>query len=351
MPTQCKQETFRFQDLGRRRVDVDFGGGFLSSDGGALFLRAVEARHGVIRQLASCFEDRRRQELIEHSVEHLLAQRINGLALGYEDLNDHNDLRRDPLLALTVGKSDLLGAKRREPNDRGKALAASATLNRLELAAEKPDARYRKIVAHPEKIEALLLEQGIKSIPRRAREIVLDFDATDDPLHGDQEGAYYHGYYKNYCYLPLYCFCGNIPLWAELRDCKRDASKGTVEALEKIVPAIRRRLGKKVRIIVRGDSGFARDAIMSWCESQKNVYYCFGMAKNSRLAAEIENEFDQLRQEVEEGRHELPCRAFKEFQFRTRTSWSCARRLVAKMEILKFPRFSGHETRNPQTIH
>ena len=335
MLTECTQKDFGFQGLGRRKVQVDFDGGHLSSDGGALFLREIEVRSGIIRRLAGCFIDFRNPELIEHSVHHLLAQRINGLAAGYEDLNDHDELRRDPVHALAAGKADLLGEKRLEKNDRGKALAGSSTLNRLELAAEKPDPRYKKIVAQPEEIEALLISEGVKSIPRRSREIVLDFDATDDPLHGSQEGAYYHGYYKSYCYLPLYCFCGSIPLWAELRDCKRDASAGTVEALEKIVPAIRKRFGKKIRIIVRADSGFARDPIMVWCEEQRGVYYCFGYAKNKRLEAMIEEEFAQLRREVEEGKVELPCRRFSELHYRTVDSWSRTRRVVAKLEILE----------------
>lgn len=335
MQTECRQESFGFQDLGGRKVRVDFSGGILSSDGGALFLREIEERSGVIRRLAGCFDDYRNQIFVEHSVEHLLAQRINGLALGYEDLNDHNDLRRDPVHALAAGKADLLGENRHEENDRGKALAASATLNRLELAAQKPDARYRKIVARPEQIEGLLIEEGVKSIPRRAREIVLDFDATDDPLHGDQEGGYYHGYYKNYCYLPLYCFCGNIPLLAQLRDCKRDACDGTVEALGKIVAAIRRRFGKSVRIILRADSGFARENIMHWCEQQKEVYYCIGYPKNKRLERMVGPEFGRLKEEVESGRRELPCREFAELTYRTKKSWSRSRRVVAKMEILE----------------
>jgi hypothetical protein len=313
---------------------VDFGGGHLSSDGGALLLREVESRSGVIARLAGCFDDRRDPDLIEHSVAHLLAQRINGLALGYEDLNDHDELRLDPVHALAAGKGDLLGERRRGPGDRGKALACSSTLNRLELAAEKSDMRYRKIVARPEDIGALLIEEGVKSIPRGSREIVLDFDATDDPLHGSQEGAYYHGYYKNYCYLPLYCFCGNIPLLALLRDCKRDASKGTVEALEKIVAAVRRRLGRKVRIIVRGDSGFARDAIMGWCEGRRRVYYCLGLQRNKRLGRMVGAQFEELRREVEDGATGLPCRRFVELGYRTKKSWGRPRRVVAKLEIL-----------------
>ena len=221
---------------------------------------------------------------IEHGVNELLAQRINALALGYEDVNDHDRLRLDPVHALLAGKEDIIGENRAQEQDKGKALAARATLNRLELSAHGVDERYHKIEPRAEKIEGLLLAEGIRALPRRSREVVLDFDATDDPLHGSQEGAYFHGYYGSYCYLPLYCFCGNIPLWAQLRDCKRDGSEGTVEALQKMVPALRRRLGRKVRIIVRGDSGFARESIMSWCE-EHGLYYCFGFARNVSVSS------------------------------------------------------------------
>ena len=249
MQRNRKQDAFLFQDLGKRKIVADFSGGHLSSDGGAVLLREIEERHGLIQRLARCFQDFRKQEFVEHSIPSLLAQRINGLALGYEDLNDDDQLRRDPIHALAAGKEDILGETRFEANDRGKALAGSSTLNRMELAAEKPDSRYKKIVVSPEEVEELLMKEGVRRIPKHSKDIVIDFDATDDPLHGKQEGAYFHGYYKHYCYLPLYAFCGNIPLLAQLRDCKRDASLGTVEALEKLVPIIRERFGKKVNII------------------------------------------------------------------------------------------------------
>lgn len=330
----CDGQQLEFQALGSRKVVANFEGGHLSSDaGGALILREIESRTGLLRRLADCFEDRRTPELIEHSVPQLLAQRINGLVLGYEDLNDHNDLRCDPGHALAAGKEDLLGEHRREERDRGKALACAATLNRLELAAEKPDARYRKIVANADAIEALLIERGVRAIPRRSREVVLDFDATDDPLHGTQEGRYFQGYYRHYCYLPLYCFCGNIPLLAQLRDCKRDASDGTVEALEKIVPALRERLGEEVRIIVRGDSGFARDTIMTWCEAN-GVFYCFGLAKNPVLLRRIAPKLGRLRHQQQREGVELPVRRFTQFDYRTQDSWSRKRRVVGKLELL-----------------
>ena len=334
--TDCPQTTFEFQVLGSRKVQANFDGGHLSSDGGgALFLREVEARCGTIAKLAACFDDRRNPELIEHSVAHLLAQRINALAMGYEDLNDHDSLRLDPAHALAAGKEDLLGEHRLEENDRGKALAASTTLNRLELAAEAPDARYRKIVADAPAIEALLIDEGVKAIPRKSKEIVIDFDATDDPLHGSQEGAYFNGYYRHYCYLPLYAFCGNVPLWSELRDCKRDGSLGTAEALQKIIPRIRKRFGKNVRIIVRGDGGFCRESIMGWCESQEKVYYCFGLSTNQRLRRIIAPKLGKLQRDIAHENLELPVRRFTEFSYATLDSWSRKRRVIAKLEVLE----------------
>ena len=238
-----------------------------------------------------------------------------------------------PIHGLIAGKSDPLGQDRILERDKGKALAAQSTLNRLELSAEAIDARYHKIQAQPDKIEQLLIKRGVKAIPRKSAEIVLDLDATDDPLHGSQQGAYFHGYYRAYCYLPLYCFCGNIPLLAKLRDCKRDASDGTVEALQKIVPVIRQRFGSKVRIIVRADSGFARDAIMAWCEDN-GVFYCLGLARNERLGQRVEADFESLKVQIQEAKVETPCRSFTEFEYSTLSSWTKARRVIGKAEIL-----------------
>lgn len=331
--TECKDQRWLFQDLGNRKVEVDFGGGYLSSDGGGLILRELERHNGLLGDLSGCFVDYRDQRYIEHSVQELLSQRIYGLVLGYEDLNDHDHLRRDPVHGLICGKRDPLGQDRVLERDKGKALAAHSTLNRLELSAQGIDGRYHKIEAQPEQIEALLIKRGVKAIPRKSTEIVLDLDATDDPLHGSQEGAYFNGYYREYCYLPLYCFCGNIPLLAKLRDCKRDASDGTLEALQKIVPAIRRRFGKKVRIIVRADSGFAREPIMKWCEDHE-VFYCFGLARNDRLSEELKGAFESLKAQIKEGKLESPCRSFTEFEYSTLASWSKARRVIGKAEIL-----------------
>lgn len=333
MNTECNDQGFLFQELASRKIVVDFAGGYLSSDGGGVFLRELEVRSGLLGELSECFIDRRDQRFVEHSVHSLINQRVNGLVLGYEDLNDHDELRRDPLHGLLAGKIDPLGQDRILERDKGKALAAHSTLNRLELGAESVDSRYHKIEPQPEKIEALLIRRGVKSIPRKVGEIVLDFDATDDPLHGAQEGAFFHGFYRQYCYLPLYCFCGNIPLYAKLRDCKRDASEGTVEALGKIVPAIRKRFGRKVQIIVRGDASFAREPIMSHCEVA-GLFYCFGLARNDRLQAQLEEEFERLQQQIDQGALQAPCRSFMEFEYATLQSWSRARRVIGKAEIL-----------------
>jgi len=338
-PTECFTGQLFFEELGARNVVADFSGGQLSSDGGALLLRQIDSGLGVTRTLAACFVDRRDPALVDHSVRELLAQRIYALALGYEDLNDHTHLRRDPLLAAAAGKEDVLGAQRRCSAHRGTALASSATLNRLELGAEHSD-HYRKLHAQPEAVEAALLNLGVRCLPRDAQVLVLDFDATDDPLHGRQEGRFFHGYYDAYCYLPLFCFCGDVCLWAQLRTAKRDGSGGTLEALEKIVTAIRARL-PHVQIVVRCDSGFSREPILAWCEAQSGVFYCIGHARNARLEAMLAPTMDAAR-----ARH-IQCgtttRSFAEFQYRTLVTWSRARRVIGKAE-------TGAQGDNPRFI-
>lgn len=319
-----------FQDLGSRKVVADFSGGRLSSDGGSLLLGQVDAGLGISRMVAGCFTDTRNSDLVEHSVEELVRQRLFGLALGYEDLNDHSELRRDPLLAASIGKIDLLGRERRQAKDRGFACASAATLNRLELGTQFSD-RYRKIHADASKVEASVLELGVRCLPKDGKLFVLDFDATDDPLHGNQEGRFFHGYYGNYCYLPLFCFCGDVPLWAELRTSEKDASAGTVEALEKIVAAIRKRF-PKAKIVVRADSGFSREPIMAWCEAQSEVYYLIGMSRNARLEKIIQPAMD--RANMRYCLTGVPCREFMEISYATLTSWSRERRLLCKAEVL-----------------
>ena len=322
MKTECTPLRIEFKGLGRRKVQGAFDGGHISSDGGAVLLREVDLRLGITERLAGCFTDHRGAELIEHSVLDLLRQRVYGIALGYEDLNDHDDLKWDPLLALALGKGDVEGKGRRRQRDRGKALASSSTLNRLELTPAQADrrSRYKKIVHHPEKLEALFVDVFLDSFKRAPKEIVLDFDATDDPVHGDQEGKFFHGYYGCYCYLPLYVTCGDHLLVAKLRTSDRDAADGAPEVLAYLVQRIRARW-PKVRIIARGDSGFARDALMAWCESHR-VYYLLGLARNSRLLKKIAKELMQAREQ------------FERLHYRTLKSWSRSRRVIAKAEHL-----------------
>lgn len=332
MTTECNATQLEFQGLGRRRVQAAFDGGHLSSDGGALLLRAVDERLRVTERLAQCFTDHRDQALIEHQALELLRQRIQGLALGYEDLNDHDELSRDPLLALACGKADVEGRQRVREADRGKALASSKTLNRLELtpADAGPRSRYKKIVYHPEKIEALLVDLFLDSYAAAPKEIILDFDATDDPLHGHQEGRFFHGYYGAYCYMPLYVTCGDHLLVAKLRTADRDAGAGSVEVVAALVEQIRQRW-PEVRIILRGDSGFARDALMLWCESN-DVYYVLGLAKNARLLDTIGQAL--LAAHARYLQTGVAARVFTSFFYRTRDSWSRARRVIAKAEHL-----------------
>lgn len=328
--TDCKEQPLLFQDLGSRQVVADFSGGTLSSDGGVLLLRQVDAGLGVTAALAQCFEDERQQVYVDHSVRQLLAQRIYGLALGYADLNDHEQLRRDPLLAAACEKADPLGRDRFNPAHRGVALAGAATLNRLELSGNR-DRRCHKLPHDPAKIAACLLQTGVRCLPKHAAEIVVDLDAMGHLVHGTQEGRHFNAYYGDYCYLPLYAFVGDIPLWAQLRTSDKDAADGVVAALEKIVAAIRRRC-RQARIMVRGDSGFCREEILAWCERQTPVvHYCLGLAKNSVLVARLGPALGDA-----EARWCLTgaaqVRAFTEFEYQTGKSWSRARRVIGKAE-------------------
>src|SRR5215203_7430864 len=299
MTTECNAAYLDFPMLGSRQVLADFDGGDISSDGGALLLRETERLTGIIRQFAACFTDHRDPELIEHSVEELLAQRVYGLALGYEDLNDHDDLRRDPLLATVVGKDDPAGQARRRQRDRGQALAGKSTLNRLELTPVGADAgsRYKKITCRTRDVERLFVSLFLQAHSRPPERIVLDLDATDDPIHGHQLGRFFHGYYKGYCYLPLYIFCGDHLLCARLRPSDIDASAGVVKQLKRIVAQIRE-VWPHVKIIIRGDSGSCREEILRWCEDN-GVDYVLGLAQNPRLKAMIGPEQEQARVEFE----------------------------------------------------
>ena len=329
MTTDCIFPQLEFQGMTRRTVVASFDGGTVSSDGGVLLLAEVDRRLGLLELFAACFMDHRNPDLVEHSIEELVRQRVFGLALGYEDLNDHDELRRDPLLASVVGKADPTGSDRRQEQDRGKPLAGKSTLNRLEWGTVKQD-RYRKISLDTEAVDRFFVDVFLAAYQKAPAEIVLDLDATDDPLHGEQEGRFFHGYYGGYCYLPLYIFCGSHLLCSRLREANVDASFGAVTELERIVARIRQRW-PEVRIIVRGDSGFAREELMSWCESH-GVDFVLGLARNARLQRALGGELEQARAQFEESGK--AARVFKDFVYRTKKSWSRQRRVVGKAEHL-----------------
>jgi len=334
MKTECNKKRYTFQALGRREILADFNGGTITSDGGGLLLREVEKRTNILGRFAQCFKDYRNQKLIEHSVLDLVSQRVFAIALGYEDLNDHDELARDQFFASLVGKEDPTGEYRLLQRDKGHALAGKSTLNRLELTPEDAGekSRYKKIVMNPESIDALLVDVFIESKSEPPEQIILDLDATDIPLHGQQEERFFHGYYDTYCYLPLYIFCGDELVCARLRPANIDGAAGSLDEVKAIVSRIRA-AWPEVRIILRGDSGFCREEIMSWCEEPaNNVDYLFGLAQNNRLLQEIEDE-------LKEARIMLECsgeasRRFKDFMYQTIDSWSKPRRVVGKAEQL-----------------
>jgi hypothetical protein len=312
---------FGFAVVEGREVVVAFDGGAISSDAGGLLLGAADHAIKLTERFAACFHDARRPHLIEHEVATLLGQRVFGIALGYEDLNDHDELRHDPVMAVLAGK---LEARRKECAP----VAGKSTLNRLELGRLEPT-RYHKISHNPIAIKRLMVDVFLEAHHRAPSEIVLDLDATDDPVHGEQEGRFFHGYYDCYCYLPLYVFCGRDLLAAKLRPASMDAAAGAVEEVARIVAQIRRRW-PHVRILVRADSGFAREELMVWCEAH-GVHFLFGLAKNDRLIAETASEL--ARAEAKSRRTGKPARYFKDFRWRTRRSWSRERRVVAKAEF------------------
>ena len=327
--TQCNQTEFAFAPHFSRQVSVQFDDRQLSTDGGALLLRQTDRRIRLLSRVSKCFSDHRHPLWIVHELDELLAQRIYGLALGYEDLNDHEELRRDPLLAVLAGKRDL-----QEP------LAGKSTLNRLELtpAGSPINDRYHKINYASESLDELLVDIFLEAHARAPRQIVLDLDVTDTALYGKQEDRFFHGYYNEYCYLPLYIFCGDHLLCARQRAANQDASAGSREEVERIVKQIRRRW-PKVRIILRADSGFCREELMGWCE-KNGVDYVFGLARNERLQRKIAPAMREAKQQHQ--RTGKAARVFTEFSYRTRKSWSRSRRVVAKAEYLdkgENPRF------------
>jgi len=320
MPTDCSATLFDFAPVEGRAVVASFDGGAITTDAGALLLGATDKVLGLSRKLAACFKDGRNPAFTEHAVETLVMQRVVGIALGYEDLNDHDQLRYDPIMAVLANK---LAASRSDCAP----VAGKSTLNRLELSKAEPT-RYNKIAADTAAIEALFVDLFLDAHAKPPAQITLDLDATDDPLHGHQEGRFFHGYYDCYCYLPLYIFCGRHLLAAKLRRANIDAAVGTVEELIRLVHRIRARW-PRVRILLRGDSGFCREDLMAWAEANR-VDYVFGLARNERLSGEIEAEMEQARAQAEaSGRS---ARRFRDFRWATLKSWSRTRRVIGKAE-------------------
>jgi len=325
MPTECIQDSFDFGRVDGRVVVADFGGGAITSDAGALLLGAADRTVGLLDRFAACFGDGRRQDLIEHTRRTLVGQRVVGIALGYEDLVDHDHLRHDPVMAVLTGK---LAARRKACAP----LAGKSTLSRLEHAPQEGPAlapgRYHKISHDGEAIERLLVDICVEAHKTPPRVMVIDLDATDSPLHGHQEGRFFHGYYDCYCYLPLFVFYGRHLLAAKLRPANIDAAAGSVEEVARIVAQIRARWPRTI-IVVRADSGFCRDNLMSWCE-ENGVHFVLGLARNERLVAEIASELAEAASTAKDtGR---PARVFKDFAWTTRESWARERRVVAKAE-------------------
>jgi hypothetical protein len=320
--TQCTQSAFEFEGHCSRRVVASFDGGAMTSDAGALLLRSTDRRIGLLPRLARCFTDFRKQERVEHSVAEMVAQRIYALALGYSDLNDHDQLRDDPLMSLLAGKD--------EP---GTSLASKSTLCRLERTAQTGASqdRYKKVRYDGTAIDRLLVDVYLESQAEPPQRIVIDLDATDTPLHGRQEGRFFHGFYDHYCYLPLYIFAGDQILGVRLREANQDASAGSVEEIQRIVEQIRTRW-PRTQIILRADSGFCREQLMKWCEDHR-VDYVFGLARNQRLRRNIGK---AMRQAAAEARRTgKPARVFTEFRYRTHKSWSRGRRVIAKAERIE----------------
>ena len=316
--TECIQSRLAFASEGKREVIAEFNGGAISSDGGALLLRETDRRIKLLGRFSQCFLDGRNPALVEHRVEQMLAQRVYGVALGYEDLNDHEQLRHDPLQQVLAGKA--------EPGQ--EALAGKSTLNRMELGDGTPN-RYKKITFWRDAVDDLLVDVFLEAHTAVPEQIVLDIDTTDFGLHGEQEGRFYHGYYDHYCYLPLYVFAGEHVLCARLRPSNIDPSAGSRKEIERIVKQIRA-AWPEVPIVLRGDSGFCREELMAWCENHQ-VDYVFGLARNVRLEAIVAGSLQEARRQWEQTQQ--PARVFTEFPYETVSgTWSRKRRVIAKAE-------------------
>ncbi|MCP3974528.1 MAG: IS1380 family transposase [bacterium] len=344
MKTQCSSnhghEKLELTALGKRRVEADFSAGQVSSDGGGLLVREVDSRLQLTERMARCFDDHRDPDMVEHTVGQLLRQLVYGLVLGYEDLSDHEALSVDPLFATMVGKADPSGGDRRSNKDRGQALASPSTLGRLERTKADADAssRYEKIVCNVSALGELFLEVFIESFEHPPARLIIDLDPSDIELHGQQEQRFYHGYYRHHCYLPMYLFCGQHPLFVKLRPSDIDGADGSVEMLAPIVDRIRQAF-PSVHLIIRGDSGFCREPLMAWCEGE-GVDFVFGIARNKRLEKAIRRQMEQARREhLQTGR---AARRFRDFTYRTLKTWSRKRRVIGKAEYLgkgRNPRF------------
>ncbi len=321
MPTHCISNQYGFEGLEGRKVVAAFDGGAITSDAGALLLRHTDKAIGLFDRVAACFADHRDPALAVHGLRTLVAQRICAIALGYEDVDDHDHLRHDPVLGLL---SDRLAPKRSDCAP----LAGKSTLNRLEHAPDGEPTRYHRIGHDGAAIEGVFVDLFLAAHAKPPRRIVLDLDATDDPLHGHQEGRFFHGYYGCYCYLPLYIFCGRHLLAAELRPANIDAAKGSVEEVERIVGQIRSSW-PKVSIILRADGGFARQALMAWCEDNR-IDYVFGLARNKRLEQRIAPALAEACLAARASGQ--PARVFRDFLWSTKDSWSRRRRVIGKAE-------------------
>jgi len=328
--TECNQSSFGFQACGSREIVARFDGGTISSDGGALLLRQTDQRLNLLSRLAECFLDGRDPERVEHSVQEMVSQRVYGIALGYEDLNDHEQLRTDPLFGVLAGREEL-----------ERPLAGKSTLNRLELGDGSED-RYKRVTFWKAGVDELLVRVFLESQEKAPEEIIVDVDTTDLPLHGEQEGRFFHGYYDSYCYLPLYIFCGEQVLCARLRRSDQDAYAGSLPEIERIIRQIRASW-PEVKIILRGDCGFCRNELMSWCEAH-GVDYVLGLARNQRLRRIIGREmWEASEQQKSTGQ---PARVFAEFEYGAKKTkkggWDRERRVVAKAEQIagkENPRF------------
>ncbi|RPI34227.1 MAG: IS1380 family transposase, partial [Hyphomicrobiaceae bacterium] len=324
MPAECNSGQLIFEGFEGRQVVGAFDGGAVTSNAGATLLREADRAIGLSAKVAGCFCDGRATELVVHKIQTLVAQRVHAIALGYEDINDHDELRHDPVLGLL---SDTLEPKRADVAT----LAGKSTLNRLEHGLKSGVSRYHKISVIDAAMEQVFLDLYVaahKSAPKR---IILDLDATDDPLHGHQEGRFFHGYYRCNCYLPLYIFDGRHLLVAKLRRADIDAAAGAKEEIARIVAHVRR-AWPQIEIWLRADSGFAREELMSWCE-ENGVEYVFGLARNRRLEPMIASELTEAKATFLAT--SKPAHIFKELAYRTRDSWSRSRRVVGKAEHLE----------------